>query len=69
MFVVAAPRRTVRIPRGRILVVDTPRSHLGRSVGRPLLRIAFTGKDGAPDAVAFDVGRSPAVWQETLATG
>ena len=69
VFVLLAPRRTVRISRAAITGVDTPRTHLGRSVLRPLLRIAFTADDGRPDAVAFDVGRSLAAWQETLTVG
>ncbi len=69
VFVLLAPRRTVRIARAGITAVDTPRSHLGKSVLRPLLRIAFTAEDGRADVVAFDVGRSLAVWQEALAAG
>ena len=69
VFVMAAPRRTLRIARDRITAVDAPRRHLGRSSGRPLLRIAYDGEDGAPDAVAFDVGGAPGPWQEALGTG
>ncbi len=69
VFVMAAPHRVTRIARERITAVDTPRRHLGRSTGRPLLRVAFTDEDGAPDAVAFDVGGATAPWQEVLAIG
>ena len=69
VFVMAAPHRVTRIARERISAVDTARRHLGRATGRARLRVCFTGEDGAPDAVAFDVGAATAPWQEALSTG
>ncbi|MEZ5100316.1 MAG: hypothetical protein R3C15_11075 [Thermoleophilia bacterium] len=53
VFAMWLPRRDVVIPRTRIVEVDTTRGHLGKTVGRPLLRVAWTREDGERDRVAW----------------
>ena len=50
------PARRLSIPRRQIIEVSTARSHLGKSVFRPLLKVRFRQQDGAEDAVAWLVG-------------
>ena len=70
VFVLVAPRRTLRIPRDAIAAVDTTRVHHGRATGRSLVRVRFTDDAGGEDAIAFDVGRrSLEAWREALAAG
>lgn len=66
VFAMAAPARTLRIPRDRVTGVEEARSHLGKWVGRPVLRVDFLRDDGQPDAVAFDVGRDRDAWRAVL---
>jgi hypothetical protein len=68
IFVMWLPRRELRIPRHRITSVDRARSHLGKTVGRPLLRIAFTNDDGHPDTIALLVSDLEA-WESALRSG
>jgi len=49
-----APECDLRIPRDNITRVDAVKWHLGKSVGRNLLFVAFT-KDGKPDSIAWHV--------------
>lgn len=44
----------LRVPRGSITGASVVRSHAGKTVGRPLVRIDFAGADG-PDAAAWYV--------------
>lgn len=70
VFVLVAPRRTLRIARDAVVQVDTTRTHAGRASGRPFLRIRFTDETGVADAVAFDVPRgSLEAWRGALAVG
>jgi hypothetical protein len=41
VFVMWLPRRELAIRRSSITAVDTADSHLGKRIGRPLLRVAF----------------------------
>jgi hypothetical protein len=66
LFVMWLPRRELRIPRERISVVERARSHLGKTVGRPLLRVRFADEVGRDDSVAWLVGDLPA-WEAALA--
>ena len=54
VFVLAMPRRTLRIPRASILEVDVTRRHAGQASGRRWVRVRFTREDGQEDAFAFD---------------
>jgi len=49
------PRREFHIPISRMQAVDTPRSHLGKSVGRRLLRVVFRNDSGDLDSIAWYV--------------
>ena len=54
VFVLAVPRRTLRIRRASILEVDVTRRHAGQASGRRWVRVRFTREDGQEDAFAFD---------------
>jgi hypothetical protein len=60
VFVMWLPRRELAIQRSSITAVDTADSHLGKRVGRPLLRVAFD------DDVAAWLVRDPDRWLATL---
>ncbi len=68
VFVMWVPRRTLRIPRDRITGVERASSHLGKTIGRPLLRVRFTDDDGQPDSVAWFVHDLPG-WEAALGRG
>lgn len=59
------PRREFHIPLSSITAVETPRSHLGKSVGRPLLKVAYRDDEGNPDSIAWYVTNLDTV-QSTL---
>ncbi len=65
VFRMWTPRKTLVIPRDRVLEVDTARSHLGKSKGIKLLRVRFTNDAGQPDVVAWAV-RHLDDWLEDL---
>lgn len=67
VFVLWYPRRTLRIVRSMILAVDTPKSHLGKTRARPLLRIRFTTLTGEEDAIAWWVRDLPG-WLGEIST-
>ena len=67
VFLMWFPRREVRIPRSAITAVERTKWHLGKSVGRTLLRVRFTNDEGRPDSVAWWVRDLPA-WEELLAS-
>jgi hypothetical protein len=54
----------LRIPLDAILEAGLVRAHLGKTVGRKLLKVRFL-RDGAEDAVAWYV-RDPAAWESKL---
>lgn len=54
-FALWLPRRTLRIDRSRLVAADTTHSHLGKTVGRPLLRIGFETDRGDSDVAAWYV--------------
>ena len=60
VFVLALPRRMLRIPRDHILGVDLTRTHKGQWSGRNYVRVRFTADDGTEDAIAFDFPRGQA---------
>lgn len=65
LFVMWLPRRELRIDRERITAVERVSSHLGKTVGRPLLRIRYIDEAGRLDSVAWFVRDLPA-WEATL---
>lgn len=65
IFAQWVPDRLLRIPRSSIVEVSTADSHLGKRIGRPLLKVAWTTDGGDPDAIALWV-REPDRWIATL---
>ena len=65
VFVMWIPRRELRIPRDRITTVERARSHLGKRIGRDLLRVRFLDDAGDSDSVAWFVRNLPA-WEAAL---
>jgi hypothetical protein len=53
LFAQWVPDRLLRIPRRSIIEVSQTNSHLGKRIGRPLLRVAWTRDDGEEDSIAF----------------
>jgi hypothetical protein len=53
-FCLAAPTREISIPLDKILKVQTSRSHLGKTIFRPLLLVTFDNQDQA-DQIAWYV--------------
>jgi hypothetical protein len=53
LFAQWVPKRLLRIPRRSIVEVSTTDSHLGKRIGRPLLRVSWTRDDGEQDAIAL----------------
>lgn len=68
LFVMWLPRRELTIPRSRVTAVERTKSHLGKSVGRELLRVRFTNESGQPDSVAWLVRDLP-TWESALEPG
>ncbi len=68
-FAMMVPRRTLLIPRDRVTGVGEAKGHLGKWVGRPVVKVSFLREDGTPDSVAFDVGRDRKGWLEALGGG
>lgn len=65
LFVMWAPKREVHVPKGRILGVETTKSHLGKSKGVELLKVRFTNDAGVEDSVAWMV-RDVSGWVAAL---
>ena len=65
LFIMWIPRKEIRIPRSWITSVERAKSHLGKTVFRPLLLVRFTNDQGAADAVAWLVRDLPA-WEAAL---
>ncbi|MFN2587926.1 MAG: hypothetical protein ABR613_07400 [Actinomycetota bacterium] len=68
LFIMWLPRRELAIPRDRVSAVERTRSHLGKTIGRQLLRVRFTNDAGRPDSVAWFVRDLPA-WEAALGAG
>jgi hypothetical protein len=68
IFVMAIPRRTTRIERSRIRGIEQTTSHLGKTRGRPLLRIRFRGTNGTEDSIAWLV-QNLGEWTTALGGG
>lgn len=65
LFVMWWPRREIHIPRRRVTAVERARSHLGKTIGRELLRVRFTNEEGMPDSIAWWV-RDLVQWEQVL---
>jgi hypothetical protein len=66
LFAQWVPNRLLRIPRSSIVEVTTTRSYLGKSLGRDLLKVAWTTELGERDSIALWVGDLDG-WLEELA--
>ncbi|HEX5712224.1 MAG TPA: hypothetical protein VFX85_02795 [Solirubrobacterales bacterium] len=53
LFAQWVPNRLLRIPRPAILEVTTARAHLGKTMGRKLLKVVWTNERGERDSVAL----------------
>ncbi|MBI5929246.1 MAG: hypothetical protein HY862_08055 [Chloroflexi bacterium] len=62
-FELLAPRHAWRTAIGNIQAVETVKSHLGKTVGRPLLKIRYINEQGRTDSVAWLVPNLEAVIQ------
>ncbi len=49
------PNRVMRLPRASILEATTAESHLGKRVGRPLLKLVWTNERAETDSIALVV--------------
>lgn len=65
LFAQWVPDRLLRIPRRSIVDVSTTGSHLGKTIGRPLLEVTWTAEDGSRNAIALWV-RDLDRWLATL---
>jgi hypothetical protein len=65
LFVQWAPSRLLRVPRKSIVEGTTTRSHLGKTVGRDLLKVVWTTELGAQDSIALWV-KDLDGWREAL---
>jgi hypothetical protein len=64
-FEMWAPRRQVAIPVGSIGAITTPKSHLGKSRFRPLLKVEYKNEAGNADSCAWLV-RNLETWRAAL---
>ena len=53
VFAQWVPDRVLRIPRSAIVQATTARSHLGKTVGKDLLKVIWAGELGGQDSVAL----------------
>ena len=65
LFIMWIPRKEIRIPRAWITSVERAKSHLGKTVFRPLLKINYTDDQSGPESVAWLVRDLPA-WEAAL---
>jgi len=49
------PKRSFTIPVASIVSIETPKSFLGKSRGRPLLKVVFTNENGVKDSAAWQI--------------
>lgn len=66
LFAQWVPSKLVRIPRNSIVEVTTPRSHLGKTMARKLLKVTWTTELGTQDSIALWV-KDLDGWLEALA--
>jgi len=63
-FCLAAPEREISIPVSQISKVELKRSHLGKTVFRPLLYVEFSSATGS-DSIAWAV-QNPGKWKDAI---
>ena len=56
IFYLYVPKKEFRIPLKSIIRIDSPKSHLGKTKSRLLLKIVFTNNIGEEDSIAWNVG-------------
>jgi len=49
------PKKSITIPITSVVSIETPKSFLGKSRGRPLLKVVFINKNGLNDSAAWQV--------------
>ncbi|MFX0164617.1 MAG: hypothetical protein ACFFAG_11495 [Promethearchaeota archaeon] len=59
------PKKKILIPVKSIIEIKNPKSHMYRSVLRPLLNVIFTNEKGVTDSIAWYV-RDLEKWNEVL---
>ena len=59
------PKRELKIPVKSIIEITNPKSHMHRSVFRPLLKVTFKNEKGETDSAAWYV-RDLQKWNEIL---
>lgn len=59
------PRKQIAIPIDSISQIENPRSFLGKSVFKPLLKVIFENKDAKIDSIAWYV-KNLNEWNEKL---
>lgn len=47
------PRQEIHIPLSTIQRIETAKSHLGKTVFRPLLKVVYQNEAGQPDSIAW----------------
>jgi hypothetical protein len=53
LFAQWVPSRVLRVPRDAILEVTTARAHLGKTMGRKLLKVRWINEAGERDSIAL----------------
>lgn len=56
-FLMWVPRREFWVPAEKITGVETARAHLGKTMGRDLVKLTYINPDGAADSGAWLTGR------------
>jgi len=56
IFNLYIPKKEFRIPLKSIIRIESPKSHLGKTKSRRLLKIVFINNKGEEDSIAWDVG-------------
>ena len=67
-FMMWLPQREIRVRTAGITAVETPRSYMGRSRFKPLLKVVFTNERGQADSAAWLV-KDLEAWKQVLKEG
>ncbi|NQT73135.1 MAG: hypothetical protein HQ553_10280 [Chloroflexi bacterium] len=63
-FLMTVPRSEITIPLGQVTSVSLPKSHLGKTVFKPLLRVEYQSLEG-PDSIAWAI-QNPEKWKSAI---